>query len=177
MVELRLTDAQNVGCALDANKASSWFKYTQKSSAEKDVLKALFLKRPGGTVDKHKERIARELRGSWRTHAETGPCIFTVNRPNDGGRGVPQEKRLWCELQLSGWRPSIFRWTPEQSRKGDRGRERQMWRELHPMALWMAAGSSCDVGRGYKSYKHLSLSFPPEKGRFIIKKGFGASCN
>ena len=72
---------------------------------------------------------------------------------------------------------SVFRWTPEQSRKGDRGRERQMWRELHPMALWMAAGSSCDVSRGYKSYKHLSLSFPPEKGRFIIKKGFGASCN
>ena len=97
--------------------------------------------------------------------------------PNDGGRGVPQEKRLWRELQLSGWRPSIFRWTPEQSRKGDRGRERQMWRELHPMALWMAAGSTCDVSRGYKSYKHLSLSFPPEKGRFIIKKGFGASCN
>ena len=83
MVELRLTDAQNVGCALDANKASSWFKYTQKSSAEKDVLKALFLKRPGETVDKHKERIAREPRGSWHTHAETGPCIFKVNREPD----------------------------------------------------------------------------------------------
>ena len=47
--------------------------------AEKDVLKALFLKRPGETEAKHKERIARELPGSWRTHAATGQCIFTVN--------------------------------------------------------------------------------------------------